>query len=207
MMAGTSKQKSALRVDLEKYYRTPAGRSRPALSAVLRVWITNFGLHCVVCYRFGKHAERMYAKSKLLGIIPRCIHFFLSYGVQLLHHVNIDAARIGPGLYIGHVGTIYIGPTTIGKNFSLTHNVTIGQGHSEGGPGIPVIGDDVWVGTGSTLSGAITIGNRVTIVNGTVLSRTVPDGCLVGGNPGRVILRDYDNSKLLGLQFEEGSNN
>ncbi len=198
-----SKISKAFRVDLEKYYRSPAGAKNLALSTVIRVWTTNFGLHCIACYRLGKCAERLYAKNKLLGIIPRCIHFVLSYLVQALHHVNIDAATIGPGLYIGHVGTIYVGPTTIGKNFSLTHNVTIGIGHSEGGEGIPVIGDDVWVGTGSTLSGAITVGNRVTIANGTVLSRSVPDGCLVGGNPGRVILREFDNSKLLGLQIDE----
>jgi serine O-acetyltransferase len=172
----------------------------PSLGQKLRIWTMNFGLHCVACYRFGKFAERLWAKNRLLGLIPRCLHLPLSYFAQLIHHVNIDAATIGPGLYIGHVGTIYIGPTVIGANFSLTHNVTIGIGHAESGEGIPTIGDDCWVGTGSTLAGNITIGNRVTIANGTVLSRSVPDGCLVGGNPGRVILRDYDNSKLVGLQ-------
>jgi len=46
------------------------------------------------------------------------------------------------------------------------------------------------------VAGAISIGNNVTIMPGTFLSRTVPDGCLVGGNPGRVLAQNYDNLKL-----------
>ena len=45
--------------------------------------------------------------------------------------------------------------------------------------------------------GDITIGNNVTISAGTVLSKSVPDGSLVAGNPGRVIQRDYDNRSLI----------
>lgn len=191
------------RSDLDRYYRPSPGSKGPSVSSKIRIWINNFGLHCVACYRFGKMADRIYGRSKVLGVVPRCIHFVLSFIVRAIHHVDLDAATIGPGLYIGHVGTIYVGPTKIGRNFSLTHNVTIGIGHSEGGMGIPTIGDDVWIGTGSTLSGSITIGNRVTVVNGTVLSRNVPDGCLAGGNPGRVIMQNYDNQKLLGVKPDD----
>jgi len=55
----------------------------------------------------------------------------------------------------------------------------------------------VWIGPGSTITGDITIGNDVTISAGTVLSKSVPDGCLVAGNPGRVIQRDYDNRPMM----------
>jgi serine O-acetyltransferase len=195
-----------LKADLQKYYRIRPGDRGPAFSAKVKLWIANFGLHCVACYRLGKYTERLYSRNRLLGFIPRCIHLVLSYFVHMIHHVDIDAATIGPGLYIGHVGVIYIGRTTIGKNFSLSHNVTIGIGHSEAGEGTPTIGDDVWVGTGSTISGAITIGNQVTVASGCILSRSVPDRCLVAGNPGRVVLRDYDNSKLLGWQIDGDAN-
>jgi serine O-acetyltransferase len=198
-----TKPKSIFKADIEKYYSIRPGFAGLTLGGRIGLWTTNFGLHCVVCYRFGKYAAHLYARNKLLGIIPVCAHRLLSYFVHMVHHVDIDAATIGPGLYIGHVGTIYIGRTVIGRNFSLSHNVTIGIGHSEAGEGIPTIGDDVWVGTGSIISGAITIGNRVTVANGCILSRSVPDGCLVAGNPGRVVLRDYDNSKLLGWKIDD----
>jgi len=200
-----TKEKSALRADLDKYYRIHPGFARPPLRRRIRLWIFNFGLHCVACYRLGKYADRLHSKSKILGFIPRCVHLVLSYFVRMVHHVDIDAATIGPGFNIGHVGTIYVGPAVIGRNFSLGHNVTIGMGHSEAGEGIPTIGDDVWVGIGAIISGAITIGNRVTIANGCILSRSVPDGCLVAGNPGRVVLADYDNSKLLGWKFDDNA--
>jgi hypothetical protein len=45
--------------------------------------------------------------------------------------------------------------------------------------------------------GGITVGNNVTISAGTVLTKSVPDGSLVAGNPGRIIQCDYDNRLLI----------
>ena len=73
-----------------------------------------------------------------------------------------------------------------------------GFGHSEGSEGYPVIGDEVWVGTGSVISGAIRVESGATITNGTMLSRSVPPRSLASGNPGRVVLQGYDNAALLG---------
>jgi serine O-acetyltransferase len=182
--------------DLDKYYKIDLGDTRPGLRKKLRLWANSFGLHCVAAYRFGRFAARLHHRSVFAGFIPRVLHACMNYFIRMVYHVEIKAAAIGPGFYIGHVGPIYIGTTTIGKNFSVTHNVTVGLGHSLGREGRPTIGDNVWIGTGSTAAGAISIGNNVTIMPGTFLSRTVPDGCLVGGNPGRVLARGYDNQKL-----------
>lgn len=187
----------AFRADIEKFYRVQFGSTKVSAIRKFRLWFKHFGLHCVAVYRFGKLAERISSKNRLLGLPFVFVHGFLNYSMQFFHHVNIDDANIGPGFFIGHVGTIYIGPVVIGKNFSVTHNVTIGVGHSEGKTGIPSIGDNVWIGTGSVVSGAISIGNGVTIANGTMLTRSVADGCLVAGNPGRVVMNNFDNSELL----------
>ncbi len=193
----TAESKRAFRADIAKFYRVQFGSTRVSAIRKFRLWFKHFGLHCVAVYRFGKWAESLSGKSRLLGLPFVVVHGFLNYSMQLLHHVNIDDAIIGPGFFIGHVGTIYIGPVVIGENFSVTHNVTIGVGHSEGKTGIPTIGDNVWIGTGSVVSGAITVGNGVTIANGTMLTRSVGDGCLVAGNPGRVVMNNFDNSELL----------
>jgi serine O-acetyltransferase len=183
--------------DLEKFYRIDLEESRPGPGAKLNIWVNNFGLHCVAAYRFGQFASHLCHKNILIGFIPKTIHRCLNFLVRMIYHVEINALSIGPGFYIGHIGTILIGPSNIGKNLSVTHNVTIGVGYSPGREGRPVIGDNVWIGTGSTLTGAITIGNNVTIIPGTFLSRSIPDGCLVGGNPARVLAQNYDNQKLL----------
>lgn len=182
--------------DLDKYYKIDLGDTRPGPWKKVHFWANSFGLHCVAAYRFGQFASRLHHRSVLLGFIPKVLHTGIDYFVRMVHHVEIRADTIGPGFYIGHVGSIYIGGTTIGRNFSVTHNVTVGLGHSQGRQGHPTIGDNVWIGTGSTVAGAISVGNNVTIAPGTPLSRSVPDGCLVGGNPGRVLAQNYDNLKL-----------
>jgi serine O-acetyltransferase len=96
-----------------------------------------------------------------------------------------------------HRSGIFIGPVVIGDNCVLHHNVTIGQRIAGGDHGVPRIGHDVWIGPGATISGDITIGDGVTISAGSVVSRSIPDGALVAGNPGRVIQADYDNSAML----------
>ncbi|MCD6162694.1 MAG: serine acetyltransferase [candidate division Zixibacteria bacterium] len=191
------KTKNLLRDEIKNYYYRGCGTTSPSLSKKMKIWLYQFGMHCVVVYRFGQYAGEVYAKNKLLGLLYKIIHRFLDYIIKFIYHVDIDAVNIEPGLYIGHTGTIIIGPCNIGKNFCVTHNVTIGIGHAMGIENIPTIGDNVWVGTGSVITGAISIGSRVTISSGSILSRDIPDGCLVGGNPARVLLRDYDNSKLI----------
>lgn len=117
--------------------------------------------------------------------------------IDTLHHFHIDPrARIGPGLLVAHRNGIRIGPAEIGSNLVVNHNVTIGKRLAAGDKGLPRIGDNVWIGPGSTLSGDITVGDNVTISAGTVLSKSVPDGCLVAGNPGRIIAKDYQDGPV-----------
>lgn len=188
------------RADLEKYYIIGYGTKKPSARQKLNLWIFNLGLHCVAVYRLGRFSERLRRKIGVFALPAIIVHRLLNFSMRIVHHVDIDDAKLGAGFYIGHVGTINIGPTTIGDNCNLTHNVTIGFGQSGGKTGLPVIGKNVWIGTGSTISGVISIGNNVTIMNGSVVARSIPDGCLVGGNPARVLMQNYDNSELFGVE-------
>jgi len=49
------------------------------------------------------------------------------------------------------------------------------------------IGDDVFVGAGSTIMPGVRIGNRCVVAAGSVVTRSVPDGSVVGGNPAKII--------------------
>jgi serine O-acetyltransferase len=191
-------EKGFFKADLDRYYAIHFGTRQLGLLTRVRFWIGQFGLHCVAVYRLGRFCRRLSAKNRLLALPFLVIYTVLAYVAEGLHHVHIDGASFGPGLYIGHVGTIYAGGK-VGANCSLSHNTTIGIGHSQGAVGVPTIGDNVWIGTGSVISGAITIGCGVTISNGSMLSRSVPDRCLVAGNPARVVMRDYDNRELMGM--------
>jgi serine O-acetyltransferase len=162
------------------------------------LWLLNSDFQAVACFRFGQAASALYAKSKLLGLLPLIVSMVWRHRMSTVHQVFIHRrARIGPGFFIMHRNGLFIGPVSIGDNCVLHHNVTMGDRVASGDHGVPRLGDNVWVGPGSMLFGDITIGNNVTISAGTVLSKSVPDGSLVAGNPGRIIQRDYDNRLLI----------
>ena len=103
----------------------------------------------------------------------------IKYGFEISNLANIDK-----GFYIGHRGSIVINPNAIiGKNFSITSGVTIGQENRGKRKGTPKIGDSVWIGSNSTIVGNITIGNNVLIAPGSFINFDVPNNSIVIGNP------------------------
>ena len=58
-----------------------------------------------------------------------------------------------------------------------------------GRSGIPVIGDDVYIGTGAVLVGKIRIGSGAKIAANTLVMTNVPEGATVMGVPGRIVMR------------------
>ncbi|HMQ49068.1 MAG TPA: sugar O-acetyltransferase [Saprospiraceae bacterium] len=49
------------------------------------------------------------------------------------------------------------------------------------------IGDDVWIGGNTIIFPGVSIGNKVTIGAGSVVTNSIPDGVLAYGNPCRVV--------------------
>ena len=49
------------------------------------------------------------------------------------------------------------------------------------------IGDDVWIGGNCTILPGVTIGNRVVVAAGAVVTKDIPDDSLVAGVPAKVI--------------------
>jgi serine O-acetyltransferase len=97
-------------------------------------------------------------------------------------------ASIGEGLYIGHVGGVIISQkAVIGRNCDISHRVTIGTS-AMGREGAPVLGDNIYVGTGSTLVGKIKIGSGAKIAANTLVIDDVPEGATIMGVPGRILL-------------------
>ena len=81
---------------------------------------------------------------------------------------------------------------TIGDDVALANEVYVLDSNSHGTEGrdpydAPVrIGDGTWVGARAVILPGVTIGKRVVVGAGAVVSKDVPDDCVVAGNPGVV---------------------
>lgn len=96
----------------------------------------------------------------------------------------IDAFEIGGGLYIQHGFATMIAAKSIGENCWINQQVTIGY-NGLGDP--PIIGDNVTITCGAKVLGSIHVGDHVIVGANAVVIRDVPDGCVVGGIPAKVI--------------------
>ncbi|MFH1685989.1 MAG: serine O-acetyltransferase EpsC [bacterium] len=124
-----------------------------------------------------------------IPFIPRLFSQIIRFLTGLEIH---PGATIGKGFFVDHGAGVVIGETSIiGDNCVLFHNVTLGGTGKHNGKRHPTLGHDVFVGTGSTLLGPISIGNNVKIgANAFVVMRDVPDNCTVVGTPAKIIRRD-----------------
>lgn len=196
-----------LTIDLDKMYVILLEDPHPSFGQRLSFWLTNSEFHCVAAYRFRRRLLSEVVERPILGRLGMLPARMWNRWNTHQHHCEISAgARIGAGFLLMHRHGVMIGPASIGRNCVIHQNVTIGQRVARGDRGVPTIGDDVWIGAGATLIGAINVGDGATIAAGTVLSRDVPAGCLVGGNPGRVLAREYDNRAMLNYEVPRDSN-
>jgi serine O-acetyltransferase len=89
---------------------------------------------------------------------------------------------------------VVIGETSeIGDNVLLYQGVTLGGTSLQKKKRHPTLGNNVVIGTGATLIGAITIGDNTKVGAGSVVITSVPPNATVVGVPGRVVeLRNPD---------------
>lgn len=195
---GRDSAKEDFAVDLAKAYTIALSGVDAPWSEKLPYLLANSEFHCVAAYRFGQYASSLRSRDRVRGTIAVVAHRLVNRWITHIDHAEISHhARIGAGLLLMHRHGVLIGPAIIGRNCVIHQNVTIGQRVAGGDQGVPQIGDNVWIGPGAVITGAITVGDGATISAGTVLSKDVPAACLVAGNPGRVVARDYDNSGMI----------
>ena len=97
-------------------------------------------------------------------------------------------ARIGRSVFIDHGMGVVIGETTeIGNRCLLYQGVTLGGTGKENGKRHPTLAENVVVGAGAKVLGAINIDSNTRIGAGSVVVRNVESDCTVVGIPGRVI--------------------
>lgn len=118
-------------------------------------------------------------------------HFFTNTNI----HVGKNAVlSVGDGTYINEGSKISIKTKcSIGKHCAISNDVTILDsdfhtiiGNDKEEIGV-TIGDHVWIGADATILKNVKIGNNCIIGAGSLILRDIPDGCLVVGNPARIV--------------------
>lgn len=110
-------------------------------------------------------------------------------GIEIATGISIPAsAQIGHSFYIGHFGgIIFNAKSIIGNNCNISQGVTIGVSGIGEKRGVPVIGNDVYIGANSVLAGKIRIGNNVLVGACSLVNTDVADNNVVLGVPAKSV--------------------
>ena len=155
----------------------------PAARSALEVLFCYPGVHALAFHRI---AHRLWRRRWVT------VARFVSHVARFLTGIEIHpAATLGPGLFIDHGMGVVIGETAeVGENVTLLQGVTLGGTSLRREKRHPTLGDNVVVGAGAKVIGAIVVGEGSRIGAGSVVVREVPPNSVVVGVPGRVTYRD-----------------
>lgn len=143
------------------------------------------GFWVMVIYRFGQW--RYTVNPSFLRKIFSFLYKFSYKIVQIITGIELPCeAEVGDNFIIDHFGGIVIsGYARFGDNCRIRNGVVVGLKNTNSPVG-PQIGNDVDIGAGAKILGAITIGNRVTIGANAVVIKDVPDDSIAVGVPATI---------------------
>lgn len=147
------------------------------------------GLHAVCLHRMA-HA---FWSSRLP---PREFWKWIARGVSQWSRFTTGVeihpgATIGRRFFIDHGMGVVIGETAVvGDDVLMYHQVTLGGTSMEKVKRHPTIGNNVLIGMGAKIVGAITVGDGCRIGANAVVNKDIPANCTVVGVPGRIVARD-----------------
>jgi serine O-acetyltransferase len=164
-----------IRRDIQSVFdRDPAARSW------LEVVLLYPGLHALWGYRLSHWlwTHRLKLPGRAVSQLMRSLT-----GIEI--H---PGASLGPGFFIDHGMGVVIGETAeLGANVTLYHGVTLGGTTLTKGKRHPTLGDNVVVGAGAKILGAITVGSNSRVGANAVVNKPVPPNSVVVGVPGQII--------------------
>lgn len=152
----------------------------PAATNILEVILTYSGFHAILIHRLSH-----WLWEKRMPFLPR----ILSQVARFFTGIEIHpGAKIGAGFFIDHGMGVVIGETSeVGENVTLFQGVTLGGTGKEKGKRHPTIRDNVVVGAGAKILGAVEIGEYVKVGANAVVLNSVPPYSTVIGVPGKVV--------------------
>lgn len=161
----------------------------PAARNALEVLLCYPGLHAIWAHRVSRRLWQ--SGFKLLAR-------WVSQITRSLTGIEIHpGAVIGNNFFIDHGMGVVIGETAeVGNNVTLYHGVTLGGTSSHKVKRHPTLEDNVVVGAGAKVLGAITIGKGSRIGANAVVVKSAPANSVVVGVPGQVLIRSHEHMPI-----------
>lgn len=152
----------------------------PAATGPLEVLLVYPGVHALTLHRIASALHRAG-----LPLAPRMLSQFTRWITGIEIH---PGAQIATPCLIDHGMGVVIGETAkIGARCHLHQGVTLGGASRKRTQRHPMLGEDVLVGAGASLIGAISVGNGAKIGSGAVVVANVPPYATVVGVPGHIV--------------------
>jgi len=152
----------------------------PAARGLLEILLCYPGFQALSLHRLSHRLWNYH-----LPLFPR----LLSQITRALTGIEIHpGAKIGMGVFIDHGMGVVIGETAeIGNRCLLYQGVTLGGTGKESGKRHPTLAENVVIGAGAKVLGAIKVGANTRVGAGSVVVRDVEADSTVVGIPGRVV--------------------
>ena len=168
-----------LKADIKRYVKDPRTKENIYL-------IFEQGIWAVAVYRFGRWVRGV--RVPVISSLFKIVAFLLFKLTEIIAGISLPAsADIGKGFYVGHFGGIILhSDVKMGENCSIGPGVLIGT-RGLGNTGVPVIGNNVYIGSGAKILGGIKIGDNVKVGANAVVLSDIPDGATAAGIPAKII--------------------
>lgn len=170
---------------------------RPTPLTTAWTWLTSPGLWLLASHRLTHHFERPRPDGlRQLGFLAAKLPVVAARHLMLVVTKSELAPEtpLEPGVALSDRGHIIAGALNVGSGTVICEHVTIGMNLR---PELkPTIGRDVWISPHCIVYGSIRLGDGATLLPGTVLTRNVPPGAIVEGNPARVTGVTADHAEL-----------
>lgn len=148
---------------------------------MLKAAVTD-GTLAMVLYRLMQASQR-------IGLSPIAM-VFNKLNVIMGGCIIGRSAEFGPGFVLIHSNGVVINSAVKGgRDVKVEHQVTIGADRGVS----PILGDDVFIGAGAKILGAIRVGSRVRIGANAVVVKDVPDDVTAVGVPARHLPRKAED--------------
>jgi len=176
--------------DLNHYLQEDRKRNGCDVNSVKYYFLLLAKHETALAYRYLQALRKAEYHTNNTGILHSFGALYYRYKLSRLgskYHIKIPLNKTGYGLRIMHLsggGGILLNINKIGNYCGFNAGVLLGD---NGKDNLPTLGDYVAFAPGAKAFGDIKIGNNVFVAPNAVVTKDIPDNCIVAGVPAKII--------------------